>query len=156
MDAHKQREMLERLRAHLEHKTTDLSAYALKVPAEHYVSDDQLALEVDALFKQRPVLVALTPHIPNEGDYLTHDVIDTSLLLVRDSSGVARAYINACRHRGARTKREHYGRQLACCAATGERTRDATRWHCGGATGVPRDCVRTPPGGAHRASGRRA
>ena len=91
--------MLERLRAHLEHKTTDLSAYALKVPAEHYVSDDQLALEVDALFKQRPVLVALTPHIPNEGDYLTHEVIDTSLLLVRDSSGVARAYINACRHR---------------------------------------------------------
>ena len=102
MDAHKQREMLERLRAHLEHKTTDLSAYALKVPAEHYVSDDQLALEVDALFKQRPVLVALTPHIPNEGDYLTHEVIDTSLLLVRDSSGEARAYINACRHRGAR------------------------------------------------------
>ena len=75
MDAHKQREMLERLRAHLEHKTTDLSAYALKVPAEHYVSDDQLALEVDALFKQRPVLVALTPHIPNEGDYLTHDCL---------------------------------------------------------------------------------
>ena len=47
MDAHKQREMLERLRAHLEHKTTGLSAYALKVPAEHYVSDDQLALEVE-------------------------------------------------------------------------------------------------------------
>ena len=102
MDAHKQREMLERLRAHLEHKTTDLSAYALKVPAEHYVSDDPQALEVDALYKQRPVLVALTPHIPNEGDYLTHEVIDTSLLLVRDSSGEARAYINACRHRGAR------------------------------------------------------
>ena len=102
MDAHKQAEMLERLRAHLEHKTTDLSAYALKVPAEHYFSDDQLALEVDALFEQRPVLVALIPHIPNEGDYLTHEVIDTSLLLVRDSSGVARAYINACRHRGAR------------------------------------------------------
>ena len=102
MDARKQSEMLERLRGHLANKTTDLSAYALKVPAEHYVSDEQLALEVEALFKQRPILVALTPHIPNEGDYLTHEVIDTSLLLVRDSSGSARAYINACRHRGAR------------------------------------------------------
>ena len=102
MDAHKQSEMLERLRVHLSSETTDLSPYALKVPAEHYVSEDQLALEVEVLFKQRPVLVALTPHIANEGDYLTHEVIDTSLLLVRDTSGVARAYINACRHRGAR------------------------------------------------------
>ena len=68
MDAHKQREMLERLRAHLEHKTTDLSAYALKVPAEHYVSDDQLALEVDALFKQRPVLVCLLYTSPSPRD----------------------------------------------------------------------------------------
>ena len=102
MDAQKQSEMLERLRTHLSNKTTDLSAYALQVPAEHYVDEAQLAQEVDALFKRRPLLVALTPHIPNKGDYLTHEVIDTSLLLVRDNSGVARAYINACRHRGAR------------------------------------------------------
>ena len=100
MDAHKQSEMLERLRVHLSSETTDLSPYALKVPAEHYVSEDQLALEVEVLFKQRPVLVA-DRHIANEGDYLTHEVIDTSLLLVRDTSGVARAYINACRHREA-------------------------------------------------------
>ena len=44
----------------------------------------------------------MTPHIPQAGDYLTHEVVDTSLLLVRDREGVARAYINACRHRGAR------------------------------------------------------
>ena len=102
MDAQKQSEMLERLRTHLSNKTTHLSAYALQVPAEHYVDEAQLAQEVDALFKRRPLLVALTPHIPNKGDYLTHEVIDTSLLLVRDNSGAARAYINACRHRGAR------------------------------------------------------
>ena len=65
MDARKQSEMLERLRAHLSNKTTDLSPYALKVPAEHYVSEDQFALEVEVLFKQRPLLVALTPHIAN-------------------------------------------------------------------------------------------
>ena len=86
MDAHKQSEMLERLRVHLSSETTDLSPYALKVPAEHYVSEDQLALEVEVLFKQRPLLVALTPHIANEGDYLTHEVIDTSIVLVRDGT----------------------------------------------------------------------
>ena len=86
MDARKQSEMLERLRAHLSNKTTDLSPYALKVPAEHYVSEDQLGFSWRwrYLFKQRPLLVALTPHIANEGDYLTHEVIDTSIVLVRD------------------------------------------------------------------------
>ena len=59
MDAQKQSEMLERLRTHLSNKTTDLSAYALQVPAEHYVDEAQLAQEVDALFKRRPLLVAL-------------------------------------------------------------------------------------------------
>ena len=112
MDARKQSEMLERLRAHLSNKTTDLSPYALKVPAEHYVSEDQFALEVEVLFKQRPLLVALTPHIANEGDYLTHEVIDTSIVLVRDGDGAAHAYVNACRHRGARLA-EGRGKKLS-------------------------------------------
>ena len=98
----KQREMLERLRVHLENNTTDKSPHSLQVPASHYVGNEQFEHEVDALFKKRPLLVALTPHIPNAGDYLTHEVIDTSLLITRDKAGAARAYLNACRHRGAR------------------------------------------------------
>ena len=102
MDAARENDLLERLRRHLSDKTTDMAPHALRVPAAHYVSDTQYEAEVDALFKKRPLLVALTPHIPNAGDYLAHDVLDTGLLLVRASSGSARAYINACRHRGAR------------------------------------------------------
>lgn len=102
MDAGRQSASLERLRRLLDDKTTDMSSYALQVPASHYVSHEQYELEVDAMFRKRPLLVALTPHIPNEGDYLTHEVLDTSLLLVRDRDGIAKCYINACRHRGAR------------------------------------------------------
>lgn len=102
MHVDKQSAMLERLRKHLSNSTTDLSPHALQVPASHYVSEEQAAAEIDVMFKRRPLMVALTPHIPNAGDYLTHDVVDTSLVLVRDKENVARAYINACRHRGAR------------------------------------------------------
>jgi len=102
MDISTQTGLLNRLRAHLADGTTDMATHALRVPASHYVSEEQLADEIDALFLKRPQLVALTPHIPNPGDYLTHDALNTSLLLVRDKAGVARAYINACRHRGAR------------------------------------------------------
>ncbi len=102
MQQDKQREMLERLRAHLADNTTDLAPHSLQVPAAHYVDDDQAELEIELLFRQRPLLVALTPHLPEAGDYLVHEALDTSLLLVRDQEGTARAYVNACRHRGAR------------------------------------------------------
>ncbi len=102
MRREKQREMLERIRERLASKTTDMAPFALQVPASHYVSGEQTEQEIDALFRKRPLLVALTPHLPHPGDYLAHDVIDTALLLVRDQDGKARAYLNACRHRGAR------------------------------------------------------
>lgn len=102
MQLHKQREMLERLRQHLANDTTDMSPHGLEVPAYHYVSNEQNAIEIEMLFKRRPLLVALTPHIPDQGDYLAHEALDTSLLLVRDPEGAARAFVNACRHRGAR------------------------------------------------------
>lgn len=66
------------------------------------MSDAQADEEIDALFTNRPLLVALTPHLPETGSYITHEALNTSLLLVRDSAGIARAYLNACRHRGAR------------------------------------------------------
>ena len=97
-----QTKLLNRLRQHLNDGTTDTAPHMLKVPAAHYVSDEQTAQEIQAMFIKRPLLVALTPNLPNTGDYLTHEAVGKSLLLVRDADGVARAYINACRHRGAR------------------------------------------------------
>ena len=105
MHAEKQKEMLERLRIHLANGTTDLSPYSLEVPASHYVSEEQAALEVKVMFRQRPLLVALTPQIPNQGDYLTHEVVNTSLLIVRDKYGLARTYITAASSTAAATSR---------------------------------------------------
>ncbi len=97
-----QTQLLNRLRQHLANKTTDLAPHNLKVPASHYVSDEQTEQEIDAMFMRRPLLVALSPQFPAVGDYVTHTAVKTNLLLVRDKQGEARAYINACRHRGAR------------------------------------------------------
>ncbi len=115
MDISTQTVLLNRLRQHLADGTTDMATHALRVPASHYVSEEQLADEIDALFIKRPQLVALTPHIPNPGDYLTHDALSTSLLLVRDNTGTARAYINACRHRGARLAEDRGNKKSFSC-----------------------------------------
>ena len=110
-----QTELLNRLREHLRVGTTDMAPNSLRVPASHYVSETQLTQELDALFIKRPLLVALTPNFPNAGDYLTHEVLKTSLLLVRGKDGQARAFINACRHRGARIAEGSGSKQSFSC-----------------------------------------
>jgi phenylpropionate dioxygenase-like ring-hydroxylating dioxygenase large terminal subunit len=95
-------ELVERAARHIREGTTDEAPSSLRVPAAHYVDDAQTAREIELLFRRRPLLVALSPDLPGSGAYLAHEAGDVSLLLVRDDEGRARAYLNACRHRGAR------------------------------------------------------
>ncbi len=102
MEVGTQHALIERFARHRERGTTDMAPASLRVPAGHYTDPAQSAAEVDALFRRRPLLVALTPDLPERGSYVAHEAGETGLLLVRDDAGRARAYLNACRHRGAR------------------------------------------------------
>ena len=102
MHLDEQHRLLRRFQQHLANGTTDFAAASLRVPASHYTDRTQTAAEIDTLFLRRPLVVALTPDLPEPGDYVCHDVLETPLLLVRDEGGVVRAFVNACRHRGAR------------------------------------------------------
>ncbi len=89
-------------RPHLKNGTTDLAEHCLRVPARHYLSREQLSREVDALFRNQPLLVGLTPDAPTPGSYFTHEAADTGLIIVRGDDNQVRAFVNACRHRGTR------------------------------------------------------
>jgi phenylpropionate dioxygenase-like ring-hydroxylating dioxygenase large terminal subunit len=81
---------------------TDLAPHSLRVPAAHYVDPVQAEREYRELFRRRPLLVGLSPDLPEPGSYATHETADTSLLLVRGDDRRVRAFVNACRHRGTR------------------------------------------------------
>ncbi len=97
-----QRQLLDRAATHLKNGTTDLAEHCLRVPARHYLSREQLSREVDALFRNQPLLVGLTPDAPTPGSYFTHEAADTGLIIVRGDDNQVRAFVNACRHRGTR------------------------------------------------------
>jgi phenylpropionate dioxygenase-like ring-hydroxylating dioxygenase large terminal subunit len=97
-----QHQLLSRAAAHLEAGTTDLSPRCLRVPAAHYTNASQLEREIEQLFRKQPLLVGLTPDVPSPGSFMTHEALDTALLIVRDDDNTVRAFINACRHRGTR------------------------------------------------------
>lgn len=91
----------ERIVAHYENGTTDLAEDVLHVPVSAYSDPDQWQREIDLIFKRVPLVVALTCEMPKPGDYKALDMAGVPVLVTRGKDGRARAFMNACRHRGA-------------------------------------------------------
>ena len=72
------------------------------VAAANYTSPEIFAAEQARIFRTRPVAVAVSALIPAPGMTATHDGYGLPILLTRDREGVARAFLNVCRHRGTR------------------------------------------------------
>lgn len=89
-------------------------------PVEHgvdaYVSEEFAALEERHIFANLPQLVALTCQLPEPGSVITDVVGPSTVVLVRGADGVARAFLNVCRHRGAPVELEQCAtrRSLMC------------------------------------------
>jgi len=66
-----QKGLLARAAAHLAAGTTDMAEQCLRVRAEHCTSREQLEREVRALFRERPLVAALSPDLPEPGTFLS-------------------------------------------------------------------------------------
>ena len=93
--------LVRRALKHLDNKGTDQAAGTWTQPIESYIDPDQYNREVDRLFKHLPLALALSLELPAPKSYKAMTVMQTPLILVRGADGVARAFLNACRHRGA-------------------------------------------------------
>ena len=58
--------------------------------------------EIETIFANSWVMVGRVDQLPRKGDYFTAEFADANLIVTRDLSGELRAFVNACRHRGAR------------------------------------------------------
>jgi phenylpropionate dioxygenase-like ring-hydroxylating dioxygenase large terminal subunit len=90
-----------RLLTHLDENTTDSLPDTFTVPVDHYLDPDRWNREVDALFRHGPVVSATSAHLPEPGSYRSIDIAGVPVLTVRQADGGVRAFVNACRHRGA-------------------------------------------------------
>ena len=71
-----------------------------------YVDPARWDREKTQIFGREPQLVGLGADIPNPSDYWAFDFAGIPVVLVRGQDGVARAFVNACRHRGTAIARE--------------------------------------------------
>ena len=79
------------------------------LPQAFYLDSDVYALEFEQIWRSGWLFVAHDCEIPSVGDYLTWQVGDDSILILRDDEEIIRAFYNICRHRGTRLCSQEQG-----------------------------------------------
>ena len=97
-----QLEQAHKLLTYLETRTTAMADGVYRNDVSDYTSLQQLTREREVFFKRGPLNIGLSCLLPSAGDYMTHDYPGFPILLVRQHDGSLRAFLNVCRHRGAR------------------------------------------------------
>ena len=93
------RVLWERCMASLEGRERQRGAASTQ-PVSQYLDAARAAQEL-VLLRQWPVIAGVAGDLAQPGDWLSTLLHGVPVLVVRDGAGRLRAYINACRHRGA-------------------------------------------------------
>ena len=102
--AHNRKKMIrlaKRLLTHNLNGTTDQADAIMIKSVSDYTDKEIIQSQVDTIFNNYPLPLALTIELPEKGTYKTLDILNTPILLTRSSDGVVRAFVNVCKHRGA-------------------------------------------------------
>lgn len=102
MDHSTQVTLTRELLRHIAAGTTSLAEQVTLNPTAAYTDRSLLALERELLFREYPLLMGLSCQVAEPGDYLTDDFSGVPIVVVRHADGALRAFVNVCRHRGAR------------------------------------------------------
>ena len=100
-DRNKMISLAKRLLAHNLNGTTDQADGIMVKPVANYIDNDIVSSEVDKVFYDHPVPVALSAELKENNSYKATKAIDTPLLITRGEDGIVRTFINICKHRGA-------------------------------------------------------
>lgn len=72
------------------------------LPAWVYNHPEMARLELERILKPSWQVACHVSQIPRAGDYVTFELGNDSVIVLRDTSGAIRAHANTCRHRGTR------------------------------------------------------
>lgn len=96
-----QKAWLGRVRDHMVARTTDMVDAVTRIDIARYTDPQRLEVE-QALLRRTPIFVSFSSKLARPGDFVTHDLLGLPILVLRDTDGALRAFLNVCRHRGAK------------------------------------------------------
>ncbi len=111
-----ERDIIRELLDLVEHKSTQMLPEVGVNPVSNYTDPNKLREEIDVLFRHFPIALAHRSDLAEPGDFITHDDTGVPILVTRTETGAVKAYLNVCRHRGARIENEVCGhaRRFTC------------------------------------------
>ena len=94
--------LAERLFDYIDNASTATVDEIYRQPVSEYICPEVAARERTTFFRNSPLCVGMSSLLPAPGSFFTHDMSGQPLLLTRAADGQFRAFLNVCRHRGAR------------------------------------------------------
>jgi len=82
---------------------------ATALERDFYTSPDDYQIDLEMIWYRDWLFVGHDCEVPNPGSYLTVQIGEYPVIVVRDRDGNIRAYHNSCRHRGSRICSEEHG-----------------------------------------------
>lgn len=97
----RQVDLLERLTTVNDQQVALFGERSIVQPSSAYTDVARFETERDVLFRRGPVLIALSIECTQPGSYVTGTFGGVPIVVVRQADASLRAFVNACRHRGA-------------------------------------------------------
>ena len=94
--------LCKKLLHYVDTRTTALADAPWENSVDAFASPERLAREQQTLFRDYPLLMGISSEWAEPGQYRTDDLAGVPILMVRGNDGVLRAFLNVCRHRGAK------------------------------------------------------
>lgn len=109
MDRAEELELIREVVGLADRKSPYLDAEIGHSPISRYASAERFERERALIFRRKPVIAAHVSELPENNGFLAREIAGLPVILVRDGEGEVRAFLNVCRHRGARLEREAAG-----------------------------------------------
>ncbi len=72
------------------------------IPPLFYTNEKILEIEKNILFKQQWICIGHVKFLKKAGDFITKEILNTPVIIIRDKSLQIRVFANVCRHRSAK------------------------------------------------------
>ena len=102
MNREEQVGILKRLLHFVDTRTTAMADAPWRNDVSVYTDAGHLAREQQILFRQHPIVMGFASDWAAPGAFRTDDFAGVPILIVRGRDGTLRAFLNVCRHRGAK------------------------------------------------------
>ena len=115
MSRQNQIDLLKRLLHYVDTRTTTLADAPWRNEVSAYTDAGRLAEEQRVLFRQHPIVMGFASEWSTPGHFRTDDYAGVPILVVRGRDDKLRAFLNVCRHRGAKVAQGCGSARLFSC-----------------------------------------